>query len=291
MIKNKKLLELTSDVVFKSFMTSENTLEYKSLLLSEITGIPKEVFMEASYITKELNPKQRKNKTFRTDVFVKACNGTTLILEMNNDYYEGVLTKTLEYSFRAISENIESGENYKSVKKHIEINFNNFSTDKSERLVIRLGIVDIETGEVVTDLWKGYIVDLALFNRKCYNQNIKLVDLLKIFSSKGIEDIRGEKIMDKDVKKAMDDALCELERISSDEKIVVLYDAEKRERMIRNSMIETAKEQGIEQGIEQGKLETEKKIVNNMLSSNIDIETISKCTNLSIEEIEKLKNN
>ena len=281
MTKEKKLLELTSDVVFKSFMTSDNTLEYKALLLSEITGISKEVFLKASYIAKELIPRHHQSKSFRTDVFVTACNGTTLILEMNDEYYEGVLTKTLEYSFRTISENIERGENYKNVVKHIEINFNNFSVDDSKRLVIRLGIAALETGEIVTDLWKGYVVDIALFNKKCYNQNIKLTDLLKIFSLKGIEDIRGEKIMDKDVKKAMDDALSELERISSDEKIVGLYDAEKREKMIRNSMIETAKEQGIEQ--------EKLNIAKNMLNQGIDLETIAKCTNLSIEEIEKLK--
>ena len=59
--------------------------------------------------------------------------------------------------------------------------------------------------------------------------------------------------------------------------------------MIRKSMIETAKEEGIEQGIEQGTINTKKEIVKNMLNQGIDLETISKCTNLSIEEIEKLK--
>ena len=106
MTKEKKLLELTSDVVFKSFMTSDNTLEYKALLLSEITGIPKEVFLKASYIAKELIPRHHQSKPFRT-----------------------------------ISENIERGENYKNIVKHIEINFNNFSVDDS----IRLGIADLET--------------------------------------------------------------------------------------------------------------------------------------------------
>ncbi len=289
MKKEKKLLELSSDVVFKAFMTSDNTLEYKVLLLSEITTLPKEFFVNASYTTRELNPDHKLTKTFRTDVFVKAVNNTTLVLEMNNEYYKGVLTKSLEYSFRIMSENIQKSDDYKDAVRHIEINFNNFSIDKSKRLVTKLGITDLDTNEIATDLWTGYIVDIALLNKGCYNQNERLLDLLKIFSNEGIEDIRGGKIMDKDVKKALDDALTELERISSDEKIVGLYDAEKRERMIRKSMIETAKEEGIEQGIEQGTINTKKEIVKNMLNQGIDLETISKCTNLSIEEIEKLK--
>ena len=35
-----KLLELTSDVVFKSFMMSEKTNPYKARLIHLITGIP-----------------------------------------------------------------------------------------------------------------------------------------------------------------------------------------------------------------------------------------------------------
>ena len=46
-------------------------------------------------------------------------------------------------------------------------------------------------------------------------------------------------------------------------------------------------EQGIEQGVEQNKNEIAKKLLN----MNMSIEDISKATNLSIEEIEKLKKN
>ena len=70
--------------------------------------------------------------------------------------------------------------------------------------------------------------------------------------------------------------------------------------MIQNNMIDEAKEKGIETGkkigiktgIETGKkmgIETEKiEIAKSMLKKKLDINTISECTGLSLEEIKNL---
>ena len=110
----------------------------------------------------------------------------------------------------------------------------------------------------------------------------------------------------------MDEAYDELERISRDTGIIGLYDAEKVERKVYNSKmnyaekigmekgmqkvmekgIEKGIKQGIEQGIEQGLREGEHaktiEIAKEMLKENIDINIISKVTNLSISEINSL---
>ena len=59
------------------------------------------------------------------------------------------------------------------------------------------------------------------------------------------------------------------------------YDEEEVKRL----EFEAGVKQGIEQGIEQEKLE----IVKNMLKMNYDVSEISNITNLSIEDIQKLK--
>ena len=48
-------------------------------------------------------------------------------------------------------------------------------------------------------------------------------------------------------------------------------------------------EQGIEQGIEQGKVEERRNLIINMLKNEMETSFISKITNLSEEEINKLK--
>ena len=91
----------------------------------------------------------------------------------------------------------------------------------------------------------------------------------------------------------MDEALDELERISSDEKIIGLYDKEKVEKKILNTRLRGAKEEGLEEGkkegLEEGKKEGKKDIARKMLKRNMSIEDIKELTGLTHEELEKLK--
>ena len=56
---------------------------------------------------------------------------------------------------------------------------------------------------------------------------------------------------------------------------------------IRKKTLEYKK--GLEQGIEQGSIDKTKDIALNMLENHVDVEFISKYTDLSIDEIDKLK--
>ena len=69
---------------------------------------------------------------------------------------------------------------------------------------------------------------------------------------------------------------------------------EEDQRKMQNSLIREAEDSGYEKGIKFGekKLEKEKvKMVKNMLAEEIDINIISKISNLSIEKIDKIKKN
>ncbi len=63
--------------------------------------------------------------------------------------------------------------------------------------------------------------------------------------------------------------------------------------MVKNTLVYEAEQKGIEKGYSSGKeegiLEEKKIVAKNMLENGLDIEMIVKCTNLSKEEIEKLK--
>ena len=87
----------------------------------------------------------------------------------------------------------------------------------------------------------------------------------------------------------MKKAINELEKISSDERILGLYDAEKVARKTLNTQLKSAKLEGIEEGKLEGKKERNIEIAKNMKKENIDSSVISKVTGLSKEEIENLK--
>ena len=302
MEEHKKYLELTSDVVFKEFMMSENTREFKADLIHAITKIPVEDLLKAEYSSKELVGEHKEDKVFRTDIIVNVEKKNLLVIEMNKEYYDGIMQKTHAYGSRVISEELERGHDYIEVKEVIEISFNDFNVMDHNRLINELAITNISTGKIVKEMmWRGYQIDLKTITDKCYNQSEEeIIDLFKMFSGNVeiIDSLKGKN-------KSMDKAINELNKISNDERIIGLYDVEAVERKVYNSKMMTAErigmekgmkeglEKGIEKGIEKGMEKGMEKGVEivalNMLKNNFNIKDVVNCTGLSKEEVNKLK--
>ena len=120
-----KLLELTSDVVFKSFMLSEATTNFKARLLHQITNIPEDDLKRATYESSELSGDSKFSKVYRTDIIVRIAKHI-INIEMNNDYYEGVIEKNESYLNKISSEQFIRGDSYTNISKIIQINFDNY---------------------------------------------------------------------------------------------------------------------------------------------------------------------
>jgi len=67
------------------------------------------------------------------------------------------------------------------------------------------------------------------------------------------------------------------------------YDEEEVKRLEFQAGMEKGIKQGIKQGVEQGIEQEKSEIAKNMLEKNCDVDFISEITNLSIEDIQKLK--
>ena len=65
---------------------------------------------------------------------------------------------------------------------------------------------------------------------------------------------------------------------------------EEDKKKIQNSLLSEARENGINDGISKGASQEKVNIAKNMLNKSISIEDISDITGLSVEEINKLKN-
>jgi len=70
-----------------------------------------------------------------------------------------------------------------------------------------------------------------------------------------------------------------------DDDFIFDYHCDNDEKLTKLSILDEGIERGINQGISQSKIE----IAKNMLSKGLNINTISECTNLSLEEITKIK--
>ena len=326
MKEKTRVLELTSDVVFKSFMLSEETKEYSARLISLITKIPEEeVLKNAVFNNIEIPIRNKKDKRYKADIIITVMKNI-INIEMNKEYYEGIFSKNNAYTSRIYGDQFDIGDNYIKIKKIIGINIDNFSRFKGNKFLYKFLPLEEETKEIEDDLRETYHLDLEYLRKKCYNKEklSELERMCQIFIEEDSEELdelkRGDRVMEKAVNK--------LEEISRDEKIIGLYDAEAVERKVWNTKllyaeklgtergmkkgiekgirqgikqgieqgIEKGIEQGIEQGIEKGKqqgLEQGKKdeqleIARNMLVRGMDKELIMELTNISEEELDFL---
>ena len=124
-----------------------------------------------------------------------------------------------------------------------------------------------------------------------YNKDEKEINeyIEYIMLDLGEKDLRNVSKGNGVVKKYMD----ELVKVNEDADFLNFISVEKDNMMIENSIrdegIRKGLEQGIEQGLEQGTEQSKNEIAKNMLKDNVDINLIKKYTNLTEEQINKLK--
>jgi len=83
----------------------------------------------------------------------------------------------------------------------------------------------------------------------------------------------------------MEDAANKIASLSSDPNFISELERQQIEEYARNYALEKAEERGIESGINKSKVEIAKR----MIKKETNINFISECTGLSIEEINELK--
>ena len=256
-------------------MLSDETRNYKAKLIHLITGLDYNKLLQATYISKELPVTNKSDKAYNTDIVIEV-DKHVLNIEMNNTYYKGLFLKNNTYLNKIRSEAYESGDDYLDVEGVIQINIDNFTHYKRNKLIYKFEMREESTGELECEKLESYHIDLEYLKNNCYNEEgNSLETLLQLFI------VEDEELLDKLRRKEdMEKAVNELERLSSDKRIIGLYDAEKVARKTLNTQLKSAKLDGIE--------ERNIEIAKNMKNENMDIELISKITGLSIEEINNL---
>jgi len=281
-LKEGYLIPATFDIIFKELFTSFDTRDYTSSVLSNITGIPKDDLKNNMVIlNNELEIENYKDKKMRTDILIK-IEKSIINLEVNKYYYEGLFEKNNAYQNKLVSDQFYARLDYYEPKTVIQINFDDFNRF-NERPIIKFEMADLERGLVEDENLVKYHIVLPNLRKLLYNKdNLSKFDkellLLAENNSNKLKSLVGDD-------KGLMEIFEKREKLSQDKKIIGLYDGEKMDAYEERCKIAYAKKQGMEQG-EQKK---QQEIARNMLNNGISDELIISCTNLSLEELERLK--
>ena len=195
------------------------------------------------------------------------------------------------YICRLVLRQTRNAEDYsKRFKKVCQINLNTYSVTNDDRFVVRSRLLDDKTYEEIHSFFEIYDINLAkildMDYTKLMKDNESLEKLLYLLISDDERLIK--KVYDGD--DFMAKIIREVKNNSDDFDNLLRYN---RDVIFDGNEKEEAFEDGVERGVKKGyKLGIEQKAIEDakaMLQENCNVDLVCRVTKLSLDEVEKLK--
>jgi len=263
----KKFYKIRNDIMFKSIFCKEENRCLLEALIKEVIGEDvKVISLKVPELTKD--KVYIKGKTL--DVLVRTKD-KEINIEINTIANTYLRRRNAAYIFKRYSDSVEVGSSYTEMTNFIQINLTaNLSYEYPG--VCKYMMYDQVNNLTFIDNLSIYEINVAKFKDLCYNDKKPSMLAMLDMNLDELLNIRGDKLMEKLKKEAIN--------LNNDEDFVKFLDDETEDRLLVNTFIDIGKKEGKKQhNIE---------IVKKMLQENIDIDLISKITNLSIQEIKKI---
>ena len=296
-LKKGEIIPLTYDFVFNEIFANEKNINILENFISNILNLNIEEVRGSLHIKPrdlELNNKSERNK--QIDLLLE-YHGDLINIELNNNSGEGIKERNLVYACSVHASQLEYGDNsYKKINKTIQINLN--TKPNSTGLLIDKYNLKNEYNKTYSDKLVIYMIDISLGVDMCYNgTSDKLAKWCYVLTSQ-TEDELGKYLGDIMNEKEQNQLVDEMNKLSSNEKVIALYSAYSREELERNTLIIEAEEKGIEkgiekgrqEGIEQGREEEKEKMIKKLYEKGLPIKEISEIVNKSEEEVKDIVN-
>lgn len=275
-----------NDYLFKQYMGTE---ECKICLISFLNAVLdldiKDVTIKEN---KELPSDNIDGKLGRLDVLAVLEDGTLINIEVQICNEGNIIDRTLFYNFRLYIDSIKKGDNYVNTAKVITINLLNFDYLPFDDFHLSCHLrFDQYPKDILTDKTEIHFIELKKFYKSItFNKNNSLHRWLRFFDQ-SISDNELKELISMD--KAIATAENKAKKVSSDEVEFRYYQAREDARRDYNNALIYATNKGLSEGIEKGKIATRFEVARKLLSIGLSVEQVVEGTNLTMDEIIKLK--
>ena len=274
----KKFYKGRSDIVFKSIFLKESNRDMLERLIEEaINKKVKVLEVKASELPK--GSVYERGKVL--DVLVDSDDGE-INIEVNSYSNKYLHRRNASYIFSRYSSAVSRAGSFKDMKNYIQINLTYKENNDNLKMKSIYKLLEVSDYEEYIDNLTIYEFNLSKIKEAWYNgdRSHNIMALLDADDCELDTMSEGDEIMDR-----FKDEVKNINRGLGD---VQFMDPDKDAEMIFNTILDCEKEKAQKEGHEEGIKEGIKDTARKMKHENIDINTISKITNLSIKGIEKL---
>jgi len=244
----------------------------------------------------EANQESEDNKFNRVDLLAKNEKGDLILIEVQYDSEQDYFHRMLYGTSKLICEYMEKGEPYAKVKKVYSVNIVYFALAKGNDYLYH------GKTEFIGQNNKDEIFELSNLQQKEFGLNSvyeifpeyfvirvnKFNDITKNRLDEWIYFLKNEMIKDDFRAKGLDKAQKTLDIMKLKDKDRIAYNRKLENLSLEKSLVRSAKIEGLEEGKNIGEKNAKIEIARISLKQNIDINTISMITGLTIEEIKNL---
>ncbi|WP_283699828.1 Rpn family recombination-promoting nuclease/putative transposase [Clostridium perfringens] len=295
------LMKPSMDFVFKRLFGAE---ESKDSLISLLNAIIKSdsPIKNIELKSPDLEKQHIGDKFCRLDIKAKTDKGEIINVEIQVRDEYNMVQKTLYYWSKIYSDQLGESENYKNLARTVCINILNFKLLDNDRYHNTYRLKEITTNEELTDIEEIHFIELPK-SKEIKSEEVNNIDSLlkwiEFIKEPESETVRILELTDETIRKAK----TQLYKLSLDKKTIEQYRIREKALYDEISALENSREKGRKEGLQEGvkigkkeglkegevkgELKAKKKLAKSLLDV-LDIETISKKTSLSIEEIRQL---
>ena len=287
--KQIKYFNPLNDYFIRYLFTDKGSSE--TILLDFINSIMINANMKTFRSVEILTPfNLKKNRNLKETIVDVKCitqNGSVVIIEIQLQGNSRFPERILYYWAANYSKLLKHGERYDELTPVISINLLNFNLDKTKNIHSCYMLYEMNNKKLLTDHLQIHIIELKKFKKNALSKDLNY--WLKIFTSKNLEASMSEIVKEKPI---MEEVQKKYNNFLKSRLMMMEY--EKKEAYLYGNQImldeerKLGREEGKEEGIKEGIKETKISMAKNMKNDKVDLNTISKYTGLSIEEIEKL---
>lgn len=283
--KEKKYIPFYYDALFyKIFGDDKDTSLLKRLIELSLNITVKEI----KILNGKLLSDKNKGKVSYLDLYVELDDESKVSIEVNTntDYY--IKDRNLYFLAKGMGNDMESGETYYDFKKHYQINLN--GTNKRQKHPFNENYLMNKYQEVFSNKIKIVEIDLVYFKNLCYtNGDIKsLSEFEKLMGLLGCQKEEEQSFFESE-KGMIEVIMKRADKFRDDSKMIEMYDRDVMYEHMRRKELNDAIKNTTEKVTEEVTKDTTNKIAINLIKKGVDIDIISDTTSLSIEEINKLK--
>lgn len=296
--KGKNVMNPLVDWSFKFLLGTErnkhNLIGFLNLLL-----MPQDEIVDVRYMNNEVIPASPELRGCVFDIICEDDKGDKYLVEMQNQSAVNIRERIIFYTSRLIDRMGARGEewDYIDIKKVYSICLMNFTYEESPKLRRDIILYDKNEGKPFSDKLNIIMLQLPclkaesmtdcsmyyeylLYLLREMQKNMKTIEQLKAeVSATALSDATKE-VLYKFLETADVGSLSEQERTQ--------YEADLKAYKDTMSCIRFAELKGHDAGVAQGREERDIEIARAMKAKGLDLATISECTNLGVDVIEKL---